>query len=522
MQAIRNLPIGRRLGLALGLVLLLSLGIILVALWRLEDSSAGTRAMMDVPLNKERLIADWSQNIHAGVRRTTAIARSSDPSLASFFAEDAAATAKASSEYQKAIEALLRSDEEKALFAKISESRKAYLETRDRITVLKKSGKDDEALKLLTEVFQPVTAEYMERIKSFLTLQRKALDAQAADINHLNAVSRTLLIAMGLLALALGTAFGWLITVSITRPLQEAVTAAQRVASGDLRHTLNINSRDETGALLQALQDMQNRLGDVLGTVRANAENVASASAQIAAGNNDLSARTEQQASALQQTAATMDELSATVRNNASNARQANQLAINASDVATSGGEVVGQMVQTMQVIHDSSRKIADIIAIIDGIAFQTNILALNAAVEAARAGEQGRGFAVVAAEVRTLAHRSAEAAREIKALITGSVGQVAQGTELADRAGRTMDQIVASIRSVSDIVSEISAASVEQSSGVAQVAEAVSQMDRATQQNAALVEQGAAAAQSLQDQARNLSSAVGVFQVAGKSRTLH
>ena len=300
----------------------------------------------------------------------------------------------------------------------------------------------------------------------------------------------------------------WLIR-SIQRPLRSAVEVADRVAEGDLTAQIETRSNDELGLLLAALQRMQVSLIQTVQNVRVGADGVATASNQIAVGNIDLSSRTEEQASALEQTAASMEELGSTLRQNAENARQANQLALSASTVAQQGGEVVGQVVDTMRGINESSRKIADIIGVIDSIAFQTNILALNAAVEAARAGEQGRGFAVVAGEVRNLAQRSAEAAKEIKELITDSVVRV-------DQAGSTMTEVVASIRRVTDIVGEISAASSEQSQGVAQIGEAVTQMDQTTQQNAALVEESAAAADSLSKQAQDLVNAVAVFKING------
>jgi len=292
-----------------------------------------------------------------------------------------------------------------------------------------------------------------------------------------------------------------------------AVRTMGAVAEGDLSTVVHVRPGDST-SLMARLAAMQRSLSDTVSLVRSGSEGVATASSQIAQGNQDLSGRTEQQASALQQTSATMDELGATVRNNADNARQANQLALGASAVAVKGGEVVGKVVETMKGINHSSKKIADIISVIDGIAFQTNILALNAAVEAARAGEQGRGFAVVAAEVRSLAQRSAEAAKEIKTLISASVERVNRGTQLVGEAGKTMEEIVVAIRRVSDIVGEISSASAEQSSGVAQVGQAVTQMDHATQQNAALVEESAAAAESLRQQAQQLVQAVAVFKL--------
>ncbi len=332
--------------------------------------------------------------------------------------------------------------------------------------------------------------------------------------------ARNLLIGSGVVGVALAVVLALAITRSLTRPAAEVLTAATRIAAGDFATPVpEARRRDEMGLLLEAMRSMQEALRHTVVSVRDNAESVATASSQIAQGNADLSARTEQQASALQQTAATMDELGSTVRNNADNARQANQLAQSASQVALQGGAVVDDVVQTMKGIHESSRRIAEIIGTIDGIAFQTNILALNAAVEAARAGEQGRGFAVVAAEVRTLAQRSAEAAREIRTLIAASVERVEQGSEMADRAGSTMQDVVTAIRRVTDIVGEITSASSQQSEGVSQVGEAVAQMDRATQQNAALVEQSAAAAESLRAQARQLVEAVAAFRVEVPAR---
>jgi len=305
------------------------------------------------------------------------------------------------------------------------------------------------------------------------------------------------------------------VTRMITKPMAQAVQAAERIADGDLTHDLHADGRDETAQLINALGNMKVKLAAIVGTVRNNADSVATASAEIAQGNHDLSQRTEQQASALEETAASMEQLGSTVMQNADNARQGNQLAIGASTVAAQGGEVVGRVVETMKGINESSRKIVDIISVIDGIAFQTNILALNAAVEAARAGEQGRGFAVVAAEVRNLAQRSAEAAKEIKSLISTSVERVESGTALVDQAGATMQEVVSAIRRVTDIMGEISSASTEQSSGVAQVGEAVTQMDQTTQQNAALVEQSAAAAESLRTQAAQMVEVVSVFKLA-------
>jgi methyl-accepting chemotaxis protein len=340
---------------------------------------------------------------------------------------------------------------------------------------------------------------------------RKASEDAAVAFGH----SQMTLIVVVAFAVVVAVALGVVLTRMITAPLASAVRVAKEISVGNLAMPVAASGQDEIAELLHALEDMRRSLTKVVSGVRRSADGVSVASTEIAQGNNDLSARTEHQASALEQTASSMEELGSTVRQNAENARTANQLAMSASTVATHGGNVVTEVVETMKGINESSRKIADIIGVIDGIAFQTNILALNAAVEAARAGEQGRGFAVVAGEVRSLAQRSAQAAREIKGLINASVERVEQGSALVDRAGATMTDVVTSIRRVTDIMGEISAASSEQSAGVAQVGEAITQMDQATQQNAALVEQSAAAASSLTTQAQELVNAVSVFKLA-------
>jgi methyl-accepting chemotaxis protein len=372
------------------------------------------------------------------------------------------------------------------------------------------------AKRIASEKSLPLFNATLEQSTALIKLQvdeaKKEYDAASARYHTIRPLTVGA-IALGLL-FALG--FGLALMRSITVPLRRAVEVAEAVAQGDLSLHLSSDGSNEVSALMRALSNMQTSLAKVVHNVRQGSESVATASAEIAQGNNDLSARTEQQASALEETAASMEQLSATVKQNADSARQANQLAMSASTVAVSGGAVVSQVVETMKGINDASRKISDIISVIDGIAFQTNILALNAAVEAARAGEQGRGFAVVASEVRSLAGRSAEAAKEIKTLINASVERVAQGTNLVDQAGTTMAEVVRSIKRVTDLMGEISAASNEQSQGVSQVGEAVTQMDQVTQQNAALVEEMAAAASSLKSQAQDLVQTVAVFKLDG------
>jgi methyl-accepting chemotaxis protein len=379
---------------------------------------------------------------------------------------------------------------------------------------LKVDGKLEESNALLDSTYLPAAEAYQATVAEFLGMQRALLDELTGEIKDLREKSRNRVAMLASLCVALGVFIAVWLTRSITRPIHDAVTAARRVADGDLTGQIDVKSRDEIGQLQQALKDMNGNLLRIVGDIRSGTEAIATSSSEIASGNQDLSSRTEQQASSLEETASSMEELTSTVKQNADNAQQANQLAMTAADVAVKGGQVVSQVVDTMSDIDASSKKIVDIIAVIDGIAFQTNILALNAAVEAARAGEQGRGFAVVATEVRSLAQRSAAAAKEIKDLIGDSVAKVETGTALVDQAGKTMEDVVSSIRRVTDIVAEISAASKEQSAGIEQVNQAIAQMDQVTQQNAALVEEAAAASQSMHDQSRQLSRTVSEFRL--------
>ncbi len=412
------------------------------------------------------------------------------------------------------LDRLLTTAPDREMLRKVQELRSRYFAGVEELRPLILADQNNEAREYLAARLRPVLSEYKTAIGALVEAEKNAIHDNAKDAAVTYAGTRNLLLGLGVVALLLSACLGWLITRSIVGPVNQAVRVAGAVAQGDLTVETPVRGSDELARLMGEMARMRESLSKVVAQVRRSSESVAMASSEIAQGNQDLSARTESQASALEETAASMEQLGATVRQNADTARQANQLARTASDVAERGGEVVGQVVQTMKGINESSQRISDIIQVIDGIAFQTNILALNAAVEAARAGEQGRGFAVVASEVRSLAGRSAEAAKEIKQLISASVERVEQGSAMVDQAGETMAEVVQSIRRVTDLMGEINAASSEQASGVAQVGEAVTQMDQATQQNAALVEEMAAAAGSLSSQAQELVQAVAVFKL--------
>jgi len=522
---LNNLKISTRLGLCFFMILLLAFIATGFAQWRLALTASETKLMMELPLAKERMISDWYRYIQVGVRRTAAIARSSDPSLTAFFAEDAAVTMKGATEMRDKIEPLLTTDEEKRLFSDITEQRKIYTAAREDILRAKNSGQAEEANRIIEQVFMPAAKKYQELVQQLLEAQRGYLNHLANAVQDNYQSAKSTILALSLAAFICGMICAWLLSRSITRELggepSYAADIARHIAAGDLATEIKIESSDHS-SLLYAMKHMRDSLADIVSQVRAGTETIASASNQIAAGNMDLSARTEAEASALEETAASMEELNATVRQNADNARQANQFAASASEVAAKGGAVVSEVVCTMHGINSSASKITEIIGVIDGIAFQTNILALNAAVEAARAGEQGRGFAVVATEVRNLAQRSAAAAKEIKVLIGDSLDQVQTGSKLVEQAGATMRDIVDSVGQVAAIMQDITNASQEQSLGIAQVNQAITQMDDTTQQNSALVEEAATASVSLQDQAQNLAQMVSVFKLGDQKAQTH
>ncbi|MDY0746001.1 methyl-accepting chemotaxis protein [Paucibacter sp. R3-3] len=514
-MTLNNLRVGTRLGAGFALILLLLALMLVVSVLRLNSASIAVQGMMASPLAKERLIEEQLRNVAVGVTRGKAIAKNADGGLEALFRDEAKASTARGNEIIKLLAAMPSSEAEKPLLEKFNSARDAYLSARNRMMDAKRAEKSDEANAIYDKEFSVVAPAYVAALTAVLDFQRKTIDDMNAQIAADTDRGEVQLALLGAVAIALGAVLAVMLTRSITRPMAQAVTLVDAVAKGDLSQRLQVDGRDEISHLVGSLGEMSGGLAQLVRQVREASESIQTASDEMAMGNMDLSARTEQQASALQETASSMEQLSSAVRQNADSAQQANQLARSASDVATQGGEVVSQVVQTMKGINDSSRQISDIIGVIDGIAFQTNILALNAAVEAARAGEQGRGFAVVASEVRSLAGRSAEAAKEIKRLISASVERVEQGSSMVDKAGETMNAVVGSIRRVNDIIGEISSASGEQSAGVAQVGEAVTHIDQATQQNAALVEQMAAAATGLKSQAQQLVKVVATFRLA-------
>ncbi|MHA4871652.1 methyl-accepting chemotaxis protein [Duganella sp. PWIR1] len=515
MSILNRMNIGKRLLLGFALILLCALIAVGTSLSRLGAVADASRELLEEPLATERLVSDWYRVIYAGIRRNLAIVKNNDGTLAEYFAEEVADSTRQALALQKQIEKHIDTPRERVLWDQAMVARKDYVSVRDQAIQLKKQGKTAESEALFASRFAPLAEAYGNKLQELQQEQRDHITEMAAGIQQTYDSSRQLMILLTVLMVLFVVVCAWLISQSITKPLTHAVQLARRVAEGDLSTVIHTSAKDETGQLLTALGDMSGRLASLVSGVRSASDAIGTASCEIAVGNADLSTRTENQAGALEETASSMEELTSTVRQTADHARQANALALEASAVAGRGGAVVGDMVQRMNGILHSSRQISEIIGTIDAIAFQTNILALNAAVEAARAGEQGRGFAVVATEVRNLAHRSAAAAKEIKELINDSVSQVAQGSQLADRAGLTMKEVVDSVQQVTLIMNEIAAASREQSDGIDQINTAVLEMDNTTQQNAALVEEAAAAAESMREQAMSLVAAVSIFKLA-------
>ncbi len=514
----KQLRMAHKLWLAVILIVVMLVAVVGFAAHRSAKVQAQADAVSKEMEARVQAALRWSGLTETNAARTQALIVSNDPAVEAEFKDVIAATSAQISEVQKSLESMALSDADKAQMNKIAAARKTMIDLRGEARKLKGDGQQDQAVTLINQKYNPSVVAYLTALREFVAQQQKnAADTQAAMAAERMLTVKIAAVAVALLLLAIIVGAYYLIG-SIQRPLAQAHGLAERIAGGDLSQQESVTRGDEFGDLLRSLYAMSNALGRMVHQVRQSTDSIAIASAEIATGNQDLSARTEQTSSNLQETAAAMEEFTSTIQQSAGSAQKASSLAAGATGVARRGGEVVTQVVATMEDINHSSKKIADIIGVIDGIAFQTNILALNAAVEAARAGEQGRGFAVVASEVRSLAQRSAEAAKEIKQLISASVEKVETGSRLVSDAGTTMTDIVQSVQRVTDMIGEITAASSEQSAGVSQVNKAISNLDQMTQQNAALVEESAAAAQSLREQADHLARELSMFKVNAAS----
>jgi methyl-accepting chemotaxis protein len=511
-----QLKTGPRVLLSFALILLVMACITVIAVWRLQAANATTDYLVSDKLLKQQLAADMLGLARLNGIRTVSIAKSDSLELAEYFQSQLGEGERLAGALEQRLASLPRDAAEAALALTVGTRKAAYLAVRKQLFAFKDSGQTQQVEQLADAGLRTSFTAYTGALEALLAHQSGAAQALVKQSAQQYASSRATLVGFGLLALVAGGVLAWLLTRSIVAPLREAVALAERVAAGDLRSVALPARHDEIGALQAALHEMTTRLADTVAQVRDGAVTIDAAARELASGNHDLSRRTEHQAGALEETAASMDELTATVARNGGHARQADALVQSAVQVAGQGGVAVREMVATMDAIGGSARKIVDIIGVIDAIAFQTNILALNAAVEAARAGEQGRGFAVVAAEVRNLAQRSATAAREIAALIKASSAQIAAGSARAHAVGSTMDDIVASVARVTDMVGAIAAAGAEQEAGIGQIHGAIAEMDEVTQQNAALVEEAAATAEALHAQAGQLMHVVGLFQIDG------
>ncbi len=515
MSSMKNLNIGTRLALGFGLILVLMASALLLSGFQFRGLGHTLSKIVDEDWEKALAVADVDAYTRANARRTMELLLVADASQAQAVRAHMQQNKARIDEALAKLDLLVRLPEGKQALAALKTDRAAYVASFTKVDQLVQAGDREAAVRTLWAETLPAIDKLQVNVDALLALQQRLVDQASANAQA--DITRTLwsLGTAGLLMLGLGSAAEWWLARSITQPIGRAVAVAEAVARGDLTAEVVSDARDETGRLLQALGSMTSSLRSVVQTVRQGSESIATGTGQIASGTADLSQRTEEQAANLEQTAASMEELSATVRHSADAARNASALAQTATATARAGGAVVEQVVGTMDDITAASRKIADIIGVIDGIAFQTNILALNAAVEAARAGEQGRGFAVVASEVRGLAQRSAASAREIKSLIQASVDKVEAGSNLVGSAGRTMKDLVSQVAQASEVFAQISAAADEQTRGIGQVNEAVTQLDQVTQQNAALVEQSAAASDSLRVQAEKLVESVRVFRLA-------
>ncbi|MBU9836515.1 HAMP domain-containing protein (plasmid) [Rahnella aquatilis] len=520
-KLINSMRVGARLGTAFGLIILLLVIVSAIAITKISNINSSIDQIVSDRYVKVRLAFDVRDGVNDQIKYLRGIVidtKNPEQNKKRYVQLDD--TVKQTNVAMDKIAAIQTTMTGKQKIKALQEAGQTFETAKEQLIALARAGDMEGATEFVLRKLTISQNAYLDLATAFANSQDQQLQAEGKTALADGATAIQLTLIFSALAILMAAALGYFLTRSITRPLHTAVKVAENVAAGDLTTQIQVTSQDETGQLMQGLKNMNENLLRIVTEVRAGTNAITSASGEIAAGNLDLSSRTEQQASSLEETASAMEQMTATVKQNADNARQANQLAAQASRVAVQGGVVVGEVVNTMEGINISSRKIVDIIAVIDGIAFQTNILALNAAVEAARAGEQGRGFAVVASEVRNLAQRSASAAKEIKVLIDDSVAKVDNGTQLVAKAGATMAEVVSSVKNVTDIVGEIAIASNEQSTGIEEINKAINQMDEVTQQNAALVQEASSAAHSLNEQAERLSQAISIFKVSAGSAT--